>query len=72
MGGTDPCPHHLRPDEYDTFMGAAESRGSYIFDEMEGLLNLLAKRDPVRVWGFRRDLRWVRKQAKTVGYGWGE
>lgn len=53
------------------WMSAADQREFTIFEEMEVLLDEMKRTEPLRVWAFRRDLKWLRKNAAVHGLAWG-
>lgn len=53
------------------WLNAAVTPHDELFDQMDAVLQKFVRREPVRVWQMRRDLRWLRQQARELGLEWG-
>lgn len=55
----------------DDWLNAAVTPYAELFDQMDAVMQSASRREPVRVWQMRRDMRWLRKQAAELGLEWG-
>ena len=65
-------PEVLTEEVVNDWMTASEERGLPMFAQMDQLLSELSRSQPIRVWLFKRDLKWVRKEALKRNYFWGQ
>jgi hypothetical protein len=63
----------LSDKEINDFLAEATARtdADLVFDQIDDLLNTLAVQYPLRTVKIRRELKWLRKQAKKRGMTWG-
>lgn len=64
-------PRLVSVKEVSDWMTAAEEREFLIWKQMDDLLLELKSDWPLRTRAIRRELRWLRKEAKKREYAWG-
>ena len=64
-------PRYATTEEVDDWISWADQREYKMWEEIESLLNQLKETRPLRVRALRKELKWLRREARLAGFGWG-